>query len=155
MDDTTGVDDLTGLLARARRAGPAHRIEWRDRIAAHGRPAIEAIRPWLAEPRLAAFAIRVIERVGRSGERDVAVEVLRRDRLQVDPRIRPDIDWALVNLKGAGLNGDDRAGTTARPTPARPARPARRLGLLVQRSRPIAASVRHTDPVRRRRRPRA
>ena len=119
MDDTTGVDDLTGLLARARRAGPAHRIEWRDRIAAHGRPAIEAIRPWLAEPRLAAFAIRVIERVGRSGERDVAVEVLRRDRLQVDPRIRPDIDWALVNLKGAGLNGDDRAGTTARPAPAR------------------------------------
>jgi hypothetical protein len=125
MDDTTRVADLTGLLARARRAGPGHRIEWRDPIAAHGRPAIEAIRPWLAEPRLAAFAIRVIERAGRSGEWEVAVEVLRRDRLQVDPRIRPDVDWALVTLKAAGLNGDDPAGTTARPAPARPARAAR------------------------------
>lgn len=125
MDDTTGMEDLTELLARARRAGPDHRIEWRDRIATHGRPAIEAIRPWLAEPRLAAFAIRVIERAGRSGEREVAVEVLRRDRLQVDPRIRPDIDWALVNLKTVALNGDDPAGTTARPAPARPARAAR------------------------------
>jgi len=91
--------DLHQLLKGAEQAGPAHRIEFRDRIAAHGLPAIEAVAPWLADPTYAAFAIRVIERVGHNGERDAATDVLRGARRVVDPQVRPDLDWALVHLR--------------------------------------------------------
>jgi hypothetical protein len=119
VDEPTQRDDLTELLAHARRAGPVHRIEWRDRIAAHGRPAIEAVRPWLADSKYAAFAIRVIERVGRDGEREVAVEVLRGERRRVDAHIRPDVEWALVNLRATGGDNGEGDGAAERPAPAR------------------------------------
>jgi len=99
VGEAGGAGDLPGLLARAQGAGPADRIEWRDRIAAFGAPAIIAITPWLADPQLAAFAIRVIERVGRDGEREAALVVLRGARRRVDPRVRPDLDWALLQLR--------------------------------------------------------
>jgi hypothetical protein len=109
--------DLQTLLADAEQAGPVHRIEWRDRIAAHGRPAIEAIAPWLREPALAAFAIRVIERAGHEGERDVALRVLRGARRRIDPGPRPDLDWALLHLRPT-----TRATVTVVAAPARPVR---------------------------------
>lgn len=99
MDEADAARDLSGLLARAERAGPVHRIEWRDRIAAHGRPGIEAIAPWLTKPTLAAFAIRVIERAGHDGEREAAQQVLRGARRGIDSRVRPDLDWALLHLR--------------------------------------------------------
>jgi len=114
MDDAMGMSDLAGLLASAERAGPAHRIEWRDQIAAHGRPAIEAVGPWLIEPKLAAFAIRVIEAVGHHGEQEAAREVLRGARRRVDPRVRPDIDWALLHLRAPGVNGATKTRSEAR-----------------------------------------
>jgi hypothetical protein len=99
MGEAGASGDLPGLLAGAEGAGPADRIEWRDRIAAFGAPAISAVAPWLADARLAAFAIRVIERAGRDGEREAAVAALRRARHRVDPRVRPDLDRALLGLR--------------------------------------------------------
>jgi hypothetical protein len=110
MTDASG--ELAALLADARDAGPAHRIDLRDPIAAHGAAAIEAVGPWLKEPALAAFAIRVIARAGQDGEREVAVATLRGARRRLDPRLRADVDWALGVLKV------ERA---PEPAPARPA----------------------------------
>jgi hypothetical protein len=60
LDELTEVPDtIEGLLALAVTANPLVRIELRDRIAAHGDDAIEAMTDRLADPRLAAFAIRV------------------------------------------------------------------------------------------------
>jgi hypothetical protein len=128
MDDATGMAELPGLLARAERAGPAHRIEYRDPIAAHGRPAIDAVRPWLDDPKLAAFAIRVIEVVGHHGEQEAATETLRDARRRVDPRVRPDVDWALLHMRPNGVDGasGSRPAAPASPKPRVQARSRRR-----------------------------
>ena len=97
MTNASGA--LAALLADAREADPAHRIDLRDRIASHGAAAIEAVGPLLKEPALAAFAIRVIARAGQDGERDVALAALRGARRRLDPRLRADVDWALGVLK--------------------------------------------------------
>jgi hypothetical protein len=96
---TNAPGALATLLADAREADPAHRIDLRDRIASHGAAAIEAVGPWLKEPALAAFAIRVIARAGQDGERDAALATLRQARRRLDPRFRADVDWALGVLK--------------------------------------------------------
>lgn len=90
---------LTALLARAERADPATRIDLRDPIAAHGAAAIEALTPWLKVPALAAFAIRVIARIGLDGERSAAQATLRQARRRLDERLRADVDWALASLR--------------------------------------------------------
>jgi len=97
MTNASGA--LAALLADAREADPAHRIDLRDPIAAHGAAAIEAVGPWLKDPTLAAFAIRVIARAGLNGERDAALAMLRQARRRLDPRLRADVDWALGVLK--------------------------------------------------------
>lgn len=97
MTDASGV--LAALLADARDADPAHRIDLRDPIAAHGAAAIEAVSPWLKDPTLAAFAIRVIARAGLEGEREAAQATLRQARRRLDPRLRADADWALGVLR--------------------------------------------------------
>lgn len=91
--------ELASLLEDARRAPPDRRIEWRDRIAAHGPRGIEGVRPWLSSPALAAFAIRVIERVGANGDAALATQVLRSARPDVPQHIRGDVDWALQRLR--------------------------------------------------------
>jgi hypothetical protein len=116
MTDASG--ELAALLADARDAAPAHRIDLRDPIASHGAAAIEAVGPWLKEPALAAFAIRVIARVGQNGERELAMATLRGARRRLDPRLRADVDWALGVLKV------ERA---PEPAPARPAPPPARI----------------------------
>lgn len=96
---TNTSEALTALLAEARAADPAHRIDLRDSIAAHGAAAIVALTPWLKDPSLAAFAIRVIARAGLDGERETAQATLRQARRRLDPRLRLDIDWALSVLR--------------------------------------------------------
>jgi hypothetical protein len=96
---TTAPGVLATLLAEAREADPANRIDWRDPIAAHGAAAIEAVGPWLKDPALAAFAIRVIARVGLDGERETAQAILRQARRRLDARLRADADWALGVLR--------------------------------------------------------
>lgn len=107
---------LADLLQEARAAAPDRRIEWRDRIAAHGALAIEAVDPWLVDTALAAFAVRVIERVGALGEPDLAGRVLRAARSRVPAQVRSDVDWALQRL---------RAAMRTAPPPAKKAAPAR------------------------------
>lgn len=109
MTDASGA--LAALLADARDADPTHRIDLRDPIAAHGAAAIEAVGPWLKEPALAAFAIRVIARAGLDGEREIALATLRGARRRLDPRLRADVDWALSVLKTE---------RTPEPVPAKP-----------------------------------
>ena len=134
VDDDIGAGEIVGLLAHARHAGPAHRIEWRDRIAAHGQPAIEAIAPWLGEPKLAAFAVRVIERVGHDGdpELEVALRALRGARRAIDWSVRPDLEWALLHLR-------ETVPSDAAPTP-RSASPTRVLR--AERPRGVGRAIR-------------
>lgn len=114
--------ELAPLLEEAEAASPANRIQWRDRIAAHGSRAIEGVKPWLADPILAAFAVRVIERAGTSGETEHATQVLRSARSRVPTALKGDIDWALHRLRvpsqpttSASLADRPRAGNTPRP----------------------------------------
>lgn len=76
---TAPTQTLLDLLEQAHEADLASRIEWRDRIAEHGVAAIDAIRPWLADPSTVSFAIRVIEKAAAvNGEaRQDAIEALR------------------------------------------------------------------------------
>lgn len=114
--------NLALLLEEARTASPARRIEWRDRIAAHGAEAIEGVRPWLADPALAGFAIRVIERAGNAGEKTLAARILRAARAGVAPAIAADIAWALQQLRATPVRA--KPSPTA-PSPAAPAPPNR------------------------------
>jgi hypothetical protein len=113
---TQAKDALALLLARAEGADPAHRIDLRDDIAAHGTAAIEAVTPWLKVPALAAFAIRVIARAGLDGERETAQAALRQARRRLDVKLRADIDWALATLKVARQTAQPAPTAAARPT---------------------------------------
>lgn len=90
---------LAVLLAEAHEASPDRRILWRDRIAAFGERAIEGVRPWLSDPALAAFAIRVIARAGEHGQADDATRALRAARSAVPAYLKADLDWALARLR--------------------------------------------------------
>jgi len=106
---------LSALLQEAETASPMERIEWRDRIAAHGARAIEGVQPWLDHPVLAAFAIRVIERAGTNGEIALATQVLRSARSKVPERVRGDVDWALQQLR---VRSQANVEAPVRPGPA-------------------------------------
>jgi hypothetical protein len=102
MNDSESVPDtsLSEAIAGARRADRQTRIEWRDRIAHHGIAAIDAISPWVLEPEYGAFAVRVIEAVGRAMERDAAIAALASvHRVAPTDWIRKDIDDALAALQ--------------------------------------------------------
>jgi len=116
--------ELTTLLESARTAAPDHRIDWRDRIAAHGADAIAGVQPWLVDQSLAAFAVRVIELAGVNGEAPLAAKVLRAARTRVPPTVSGDVDWALERLKAS-----QRPTSTATPKAAAPVRPVRREAL--------------------------
>ena len=62
------------------------------------RRAIEGVEPWLTDGALAAFAIRVIWRVGEQGEPAAAVKVLRAARSGLPAHLQGDVDWALRSL---------------------------------------------------------
>lgn len=90
---------LETLLDKARTEPPGCRIEYRDRIAAHGAEGIEGVRPWLLTPDLAAFAVRVIERAGSNGEPVLAARVLRSARKGAPEAVTGDIEWALAQIR--------------------------------------------------------
>ncbi len=124
--------ELLALLNEAEMASPMDRIEWRDRIAAHGTRAIEGVRPWLASPVLAAFAIRVIERAGSNGDVALAAQVLRSARTTVPLAVKGDVDWALHLLR-------QRAARSVAPSAAAP--PAKPSARPVRRERPYLSTV--------------
>lgn len=57
---------LESLMQLAETADGTTRIEYRDRLAAFGDAAIDAVRPWLADARLGAFAVRVLGKIAES-----------------------------------------------------------------------------------------
>ncbi len=125
--------ELSTLLKEAEAASPMTRIEWRDQIAEHGADAIEAVRPWLESPALAAFAVRVIERAATNGHAALATQVLRSARPRVPERDRGDVDWALQRLRARSQEGVE----VARPPESGPVAAAR----LVKRQRTTPAAA--------------
>jgi hypothetical protein len=116
---------LGEVLAAAADADPATRIEFRDPIAAHGDDAIEAMTDWLADERLAAFAIRVLMKIGAAPvTRDTVVAVLDAvDREELPAHLARDLDQALLTV--AGPRPASRAGSRVAP----PRRPTGRPGV--------------------------
>jgi hypothetical protein len=129
---------LAGLLEKARSADPGERIQWRDQLVPFGTKAIDAVAPWLTDQVLAAFAVRVIVRVGENGEPEAAAKALRSARTRVPVPIRADLDWALTTLKAAAKQTADaevapapaktRARATVRERPHLAPPKARRTG---------------------------
>lgn len=90
--------ELRGLLDAARASSPMSRIEFRDPIAQFGLAAIAEVVTWLADPRLAAFAVRVIATAGADGAHSEAAAALLAARTDASPAIQRDIDEALIAL---------------------------------------------------------
>ena len=116
---------LVSLLEEAQVASPDHRILWRDRIAPFGTRAIDGVEPWLTNGVLAAFAVRVILRVGQQGEPKAAAKVLRSARRRVPPQVQGDVEWALASLRLAARQA--AAAEMAPPEP--PVTPASATGV--------------------------
>jgi len=98
------VKSLASLLQAAAEAAPDHRIEFRDAIAAHGEAAIKGVSPWLADPALGAFAVRVIRKAADmaadADTRDVALASLRSAKSAAGSEgITRDIEEAIKALK--------------------------------------------------------
>lgn len=114
------VDDLEDLLRDAAAADGMSRIGFRDRIAAFGGGAIARLESWLADPRLAAFAVRTIERAaalpGAAAAARAALE-----RADAPASARDDVEAALARLGGRtrpalpplSRGGRSRAGLSA------------------------------------------
>ncbi len=93
--------DLDSLLIAAAEAPPDTRINFRDRIAAHGEVAVARLTepPWIGDPQYAAFAIRTIAKASEFGARDAAIKALTHAlSLVSDDWHRRDIDSALSML---------------------------------------------------------
>ena len=91
---------LTSLLQAAAEAAPDRRIELRDAIAAHGEAAIKGVSPWLADPALGAFAVRVIRKAAAADTLDVALASLRAAKATAGSEgITRDIEEAIKVLK--------------------------------------------------------
>ena len=136
---------LTSLLEEAQGAAPDRRILFRDQIAPFGTRAIEGVEPWLTSDVLAAFAVRVILRVGQQGERVAAAKALRAARRRVPPRVLGDVEWALTSLRLAAREAAD-----AEKAPA--ATPVAATGHAATAHAPAAMARPRYSPVPRRRR---
>jgi hypothetical protein len=109
------VDDLDTLLDAAKAAGPEDRINLRNAIADHGRPAAERMREWLVDRELGHFAVRVLEKIAeRPADRRATIEILESaDPTTISATVARDISDALTRL---GHRPSQSRG--ARPAPA-------------------------------------
>lgn len=111
------MNSLDELLEAARQADPGSRIEFRDRIAAHEADAVEPMAAWLSDPRLGAFAVRVLQRVADDpANRGAVVAALSGvDLARLSPDVARDIRDALTALRPAPApRAANRTGTSAR-----------------------------------------
>ena len=94
-----GLDEL---LDEARMADPANRIDLRDPIAAHGARAIAELQTWLSDPRLGAFAVRTLERIGTEvdNRQSVLQALATVDRLGASEAVAADAREAASRLRG-------------------------------------------------------
>jgi len=97
---------LNELLKDARIADPSDRILYRDRIAAQGAAAIPAMKEWLGDPRYAAFAVRVLERIAdeKANRRAVVDALASADTGLLPDRIAHDIAQAINRLAGTQVH---------------------------------------------------
>lgn len=114
MDETPADEQLATLLLTIREASPNARISHRNQLAAFGPDAIESLAQWLSEPRLGAFAVRVLEQMAREpAHRALAIRTLLDGRASASTlSIAADITDALARL-GAPVT-QARAGTRGR-----------------------------------------
>lgn len=104
----SALNDLPALLAEATAPGAAT-IDYRDRIAACGQPAVDAMRAWLADGALAKYAVRVLGRVGEPA-RDMALALLVDSALTGMPAARADAQAEVLRLElGHLLAADNEA----------------------------------------------
>ncbi len=90
--------DFDQLLIGAAESPPSSRIEFRDPIARHGVPAVEAMLPWLIDRQLAAFAVRVIRKAADFGAKQEAIAALRASLLLLQEPYLGDARSALAEL---------------------------------------------------------
>lgn len=123
------MSELDDLLTQAREADPGDRITLRDSIAAHGEVAIDAMTDWLGDPLLAAFAIRVLDRVGRDpGQRPAVLRALNAvDRSDLPPHLAGDLDRTLAVLGATATvaRQGGSGGTRSSRPPGTPGQPGR------------------------------
>src|SRR4051812_19535494 len=106
---------LDSLLSAARSAEPNERIAFRDPIAAHGDPAIDALAAWLADPRLSAFAVLTITQAGLQGSRERALAALDEvDASKLTQSTTRDVARAINRLSSGSTRVED--GGTRGPT---------------------------------------
>src|ERR1035437_8076015 len=100
---------LEEALAGARDADRVTRIQWRDRIAAHGAAGIDAVFEWAGDAEFGAFAVRVIEAAGKRGSLDEAIEALAAIRsIGATDAVRGDANEALLRLRPGSSRYDTR-----------------------------------------------
>jgi hypothetical protein len=90
--------DFDQLLIGAAESPPESRIEFRDPIARHGARAVEAMRPWLEDGLLMAFAIRVIRKAADFGGKPEAIAALRASLQHLQSPYLGDARAALAEL---------------------------------------------------------
>lgn len=108
---------LDDFLDKARRADRLDRISWRNPIATHGQPAIPAMVRWVVDPKLGAFAVRVLEKIAEQPS-DRAAVVTALDSIDISmttAAIARDVTAALDRL---GHRGHRTAGSGVATTPA-------------------------------------
>ncbi len=91
---------LEELLRTASAAPPSERIQFRDDIAAFGSAAVPVLAPWLRDARLGAFAVRVLEEIGRrpDGRADAIRALAEARTTAVSESTRLDAAQSLANL---------------------------------------------------------
>src|SRR6186997_112084 len=102
----------------AAEAPPTIRIEYRDQIARHGAAGIERVVPWLKDPRMAAFAVRVIARAAEFGAADDARRALQGAIASLAEPARSDARSALEKLGVRKRQSPGKAGSKTATTPA-------------------------------------
>ena len=109
--------ELAKLLEQAEEAGLRERIEFRDPIARHGAEAVEAMIPWLADGRLAGFAVRVIAAAHGFGAAHEAIAALLAGLNEpANPEVQDDLVWFLGRIDPGWQRrrGHRRGGTDSR-----------------------------------------
>jgi hypothetical protein len=89
---------LDDAVMGAAEAPPSIRIEFRDPIARYGSAGIDRVRPWLSDPKMSGFAVRVIARAADFGAKDEARRALQAVLLSLPEPIRTDATDALAKL---------------------------------------------------------
>jgi hypothetical protein len=112
---------LDEAVMGAGEAPPSIRIEYRDQIARHGVAGIERVEPWLTDPKMAAFAVRVIARAAEFGAADDARRALLGAIASLAEPARTDAALALDTLgvrprKSPGARSSKSTTTVANAT---------------------------------------